>query len=136
MQVPEEGFVVFNRFSEEEQAAAFDFIGHALESDERRVEWALLMDGPPDHVDLLDHADIVDNHVIRSQAETLPYRVAYGERPLEAERIWRNMFDQAVLQRGDPKQIMDEAAAEMNRHLADAPEPLIITERGFDPPSA
>jgi multiple sugar transport system substrate-binding protein len=136
MQMPEEGFVVFDRFSDEEKAAAFDFIRFAVGSPERRVEWSLLMKGPPDDRTLLDHPAITENNVIRTQAETLPYRIAVGERPLEAERIWRNMFDRAVLEQADPQEIMDEATAEMNRRLASTDEPPFITERSYTEPSA
>ena len=34
---------------------------------------------------------------ITTQAETIPYRINTGERPLEAEPIWRTMFDDILI---------------------------------------
>jgi phage head maturation protease len=74
--------------------------------------------------------------VIASQAKTMPYRVVYGERPLEAEKFWRTMFDQTILEKGDVKAALDEATEQMNAALAASNEKRYIVEREYKPPSA
>lgn len=134
LQVPEEGFVVFNKFPEAVQELAFDFIKFMLGPDERRIEWAQVMLGPPDAKHLLDHEKIVANNVIASQAETLPYRVNYGERPIAAEKLWRTMFDQVVLEKAEPKAVLDDVTAQMNQILKDSGKQGVIVERNYEPP--
>jgi multiple sugar transport system substrate-binding protein len=138
MALPEEGFCVFNKFPVEVQEAAFKYIEFMLGSDERRLDWALIMDGPPDRIDLLDHARIKQEDVgraIETQAMTMPYRVIYGERPLEAEKFWRTMFDKAILENEDPKVALDEATEQMNIALQESGERRIIVERNYKPPA-
>jgi multiple sugar transport system substrate-binding protein len=136
LQVPEEGFCVFNTFPAEVVQLCFEFIDHMIGSDERKVKWAEIMVGPPDALSLLDHPQIIANNVIATSAETLPYRVNYGERPLEAEQIWRTMFDQAILENQNPKEVMDRANEQMNAALKDAGTKRYIVERQYRPPSA
>ncbi|HET9221276.1 MAG TPA: extracellular solute-binding protein [Roseiflexaceae bacterium] len=136
LQLPEEGFAVFQKFPGEVQSLAFDFINFMLGSDERRIEWALIMGGPPDPFHLLKAPEITKDNVISTQAETLPYRVNYGERPLEAEKLWRAMFDQVILENAEPKAALDTAAAEMTKILKESGKKRIIVERNFKPPPA
>jgi multiple sugar transport system substrate-binding protein len=136
VQIPEEGFGVFNTFPPDVQILAFDFIKHMLGSDERRLEWAKVMQGPPDAKSLLDHPEITAQNPIATAAETLPYRVNYGERPLEAEKLWRAMFDEAVLENKPVQEILDNATTQMNSILASAGKKRIIVERNYKPPAA
>ncbi len=66
----------------------------------------------------------------------MPYRVIYGERPLEAEKFWRTMFDKVVLENEDPQVALNEATEQMNAALKESDERRIIVERNFKPPSA
>ena len=139
LQIPEEGFGVFNTFSPEVQELAFDYIRFMIASDERRLDWATIMDGPPDHRDLLDAEQLKaedTGRVIETQAVTLPYRVNYGERPIEAEKFWRVMFDEVVLNNTDAKVALDTATEQMNVALKDADKRRFIVERNYQPPSA
>jgi multiple sugar transport system substrate-binding protein len=139
MQLPEEGFGVFNTFEPEVQEIAFDYIQFMIGSDERRLDWALIMDGPPDHRDLLDHPRLTDENrgrVIETQAMTLPWRINYGERPIEAEKYWRTMFDEVILNNEDPKVALDAATEQMNAELSASGTPRLIVERNFQPPSS
>jgi multiple sugar transport system substrate-binding protein len=135
LQVPEEGFTVFKQFPESVQKLAFDFIDFMLGSDEQRIEWALVMQGPPDAKHLLDNEKIAGSNVIATQAETLPYRVNYGERPIEAEKLWRTMFDEVVLKKADPKTVLDDATAQINEILESSGKERVIVERQYAPPS-
>jgi multiple sugar transport system substrate-binding protein len=138
MALPEEGFCVFNTFDPEQQENAFKFIEFAIASDERRLDWGLIMDGPPDRVDLLEHQRITDEDIGRSiatQASTMPWRVIYGERPLEAEKFWRAMFDEVILNNGNPKAALDSATEQMNAALQSANERRLIVERNYQAPS-
>jgi ABC-type glycerol-3-phosphate transport system substrate-binding protein len=138
MAVPEEGFCVFNTFDPEMVENSFRFIEYALGSDERRLEWALLMDGPPDRIDLLDHPSIEQEDTGRSietQASTMPWRVIYGERPLEAEKFWRTMFDEVILGNEEPKAVLDRATEQINVALRESGTRRLIVERNYQPPS-
>jgi multiple sugar transport system substrate-binding protein len=134
-QFPEEGLAVFSPFPEEVKALAFDFIGMALGSDERRLQWAQIMEGPPDDIELLDAPEMQENEVIDAVADTLPYRIYYGERPLEAEPLWRAMFDQVLLEDADPRAVLDDVTAQMNTALRDGRR-RIFTERAYQPPAS
>ena len=139
LQIPEEGFGVFNTFSPEVQELAFDYIRFMIASDEHRLDWATIMDGPPDHRDLLDAEQLKTEdtgRVIETQAVTLPYRVNYGERPIEAEKFWRVMFDEVILNNADAKVALDTATEQMNVALRDADKRRFIVERNYQPPSA
>jgi ABC-type glycerol-3-phosphate transport system substrate-binding protein len=135
MQIPEEGFAVFEKFPADVKALAFDFIKFAQGSSERRQQWALIMGGPPDDIELLEAPEIAENNVIATQAETLPYRVNYGERPIEAEKFWRAMFDEVVLEQTEPKAALDKATEQMNAALKAANKQRIIVERNYKGPS-
>lgn len=138
MALPEEGFCVFNTFPVEIQQAAFKYIEFMLKSDEHRLDWAIVMDGPPDRIDLLDHPGIKQGDVgraIETQATTMPWRVIYGERPLEAEKFWRTMFDEVILEDKDPQEVLDSATEQMNAAFKESGEKRYIVERNYRPPS-
>ena len=94
------------------------------------------MDGPPDRIDLLDHQRLKDEDVgraIETQAMTMPWRVVYGERPLEAEKFWRTMFDEVILENEDPKVSLDKATEQMNAAFKESGERRLIVERNYTP---
>jgi hypothetical protein len=96
------------------------------------------MDGPPDNIDLLGHERIKQEDIgraIETQAVTMPYRVVYGERPLEAEKFWRTMFDQVILENEDPAVALNEATEQMNAAFNESNERRIIVERNYKPPA-
>jgi ABC-type glycerol-3-phosphate transport system substrate-binding protein len=137
--IPEEGFGVFNNHPVEVQEVGFAFIKHTIGTDERRLDWAFIDGGPPDKVDLLDHPRIKEEdvgRVIETQALTLPWRVNYGERPLEAEKFWRTMFDEVILGNADPKVALDSATEQMNVALRESNEKRYIVERNYKPPAS
>jgi ABC-type glycerol-3-phosphate transport system substrate-binding protein len=139
MQLPEEGYGVFNTFPPEVQELAFDYIQHMIGSDERRLDWAIIMNGPPDRLDLLDHPRLKEEdtgRVIETQAVTLPWRINYGERPIEAEKFWRVMFDEVILNNEDPKVALDSATEQMNAALRESGKRRLIVERNFRPPTS
>jgi len=139
MALPEEGYGVFSTFPPEAQEMAFQYIQYMLASDDRRLDWAILMQGPPDRVDLLDNTRLLEGDkekVIASQAKTMPYRVIYGERPLEAEKFWRAMFDEAILNKADVKATLDSATEQMNTALASSGKKRYIVERAYRAPSS
>ena len=136
MALPEEGLAVFDDATEEEQAAAFSFIKYVLGPDEHRLGWAQVMTGPPDNRDLLDAPVLQENDpysVIDSLAQTLPYRIIYGERPTEAEALFRTMFEQVIINNQDAQTAADTATEQMNQILAES-DTLLITERNYVAP--
>jgi multiple sugar transport system substrate-binding protein len=139
MALPEEGFGVFSTFPPEVQEVAFSYIKHMIGSDERRLEWADLMDGPPDRLDLLDHPDLKQNdtgRAIETQAMTMPWRVIYGERPLEAEKFWRTMYDEVTLGNEEPQVALAKATEQMNAALKASGKRSLIVERNYKAPTS
>jgi ABC-type glycerol-3-phosphate transport system substrate-binding protein len=139
MALPEEGFGVFNKFPVDAQQAAFAYIKLMLGSDERRIQWSTIMQGPPDRLDLLNDPRVIKGDtykVIASQASTMPWRVIYGERPLEAEKFWRTMFDEVILNKGNVKAALDTATEQMNAAFKSSGKRRYIVERNFRPPSS
>ncbi len=135
---PEEGFCVFSKAPADVQAVAFAFIKELVGTDEQRIRWALISNGPPDKASLAAIPEIKQKepgNSITTQAETLPYRINYGERPLEAEPIWRTMFDEVVLNKGDVKAAADSATEQMNSALASSGKKRLFTERLYKPPA-
>jgi ABC-type glycerol-3-phosphate transport system substrate-binding protein len=138
LMTPEEGFCVFTKASPEEQAVAFQFIKELVGTDEQRIRWALISNGPPDKASLADAPEIKaaePGNSITTQAVTLPYRINYGERPLEAEPIWRTMFDELILNKADVKATADTATEAMNTALANSGKQRLFTERLYKTPN-
>jgi len=137
MALPEEGLAVFDNATDEQKAAAFSFIEFALGSEENRLQWAEIMTGPPDRADLLDAPELQDSpgNVIDSLAQTLPYRVVYGERPIEAEALWRTMFEEVIIN-NTPAAEAAQAATEAMNEVFEETGPRLITERNYTPPEA
>jgi multiple sugar transport system substrate-binding protein len=136
---PEEGFCVFKNAPPAAQTQAFSFIQEMLGSDERRVAWAVASNGVPDSKTAASSPALTGQekggNSISTQAETLPFRINYGERPLEAEQIWRTMFDQALLNQRPAKEALDEATQQMNAALKAADKRRIFTERSYVAPA-
>ena len=136
---PEEGFCVFTTASPEQQAVAFQFIKELVGTDDQLVKWSIIANGPPDKQSLAADPRIVaaeKGRSISTQAETLPWRINYGERPLEAEAIWGTMFDEVVLNKADVKATADKATEDMNAALAASGKQRLFTERLYTPPSS
>jgi hypothetical protein len=60
--------------------------------------------------------------------------VFFGERPIEAEKLWRTMFDKVILEKGDVQAALKEANDAINQVLPS--KKRYITERNYQPPSA
>lgn len=139
MVAPEEGLAVFANYPEDVQAAMFSFIGYALGTDERRIQWAKVHAVPPDRIDLLEDPALKEGdegNVLASQAVTIPYRVNPGEQPLEADTYFREIFERVILNAEEPKAVLDEVTGRYNEFLASNPQTYLITERSYTPPSA
>lgn len=136
---PEEGFCVFANAPAAAQPLAFSFIKEMFASDERYAEWAIVSNGVPDSKTAASSPALKGRekggNSISTQAETLPYRINYGERPLEAEQIWRTMFDQLLLQQRPAKEALDEATTQMNAALKASGKQRLFTERSYKAPA-
>jgi multiple sugar transport system substrate-binding protein len=130
---PEENFQAFSYFSEETIEASFAFIKHVMAGEEQSYEWATAQSCAPDSKKVAADPRILEIPGIRSQAETMPYRVCFGERPIEAEKLWRTMFDQVILENMDPKAALKEANTAINQVLPT--KKRYITERNYKPPA-
>jgi len=135
---PEEGYAVFANYPKPVQDASFALIKSIIGSDENRIKWSVLIQGPTDRVDLLGSDVIKKNDigkVIQTQGETVPYRINAGEQPLEAFKIWQDMFDSVLLKNTSAKEALDTATATMNKALKDTPRKLLILERQYKAPA-
>ena len=128
---PEENWQAFSNYPDDQKAAAFAFIQHMMASDERSVEWALAQECSPDSKKVLSDERITTIPTIRSQAETMKYRVCFGERPIEAEKLWRTMFDQVILEQRAVKDALHDATVEMDKVLPT--KKRYFTERNYTP---
>lgn len=135
--VPEEGLGIFTDYPDEVKEAAFDFIRYVMDPDEHRLRWATVLTAPSDviNLDLGPIADRDPGNAIQSAAETLPYRINLGERPVEAEQFWRTMFEEVILLDEDAQAAADRATEAMNEVLAEMDEPLLVSERNYEPPA-
>lgn len=137
MVLPEEGLAVFANYPEDVQQAMFSFIGYALGTDERRIEWAKVHAIPTDRLDLLSDpafAESDEGGVMASQGVTIPYRVNAGEEPLEMDTYLREMFDRVITNHEEPQAVLDDITARFNELMATAEAPYLITERSYQPP--
>ncbi len=135
---PEEGYAVFANYPKEVQDASFALIKNMMASDENRIKWSVLIQGPTDRVDLLNSEEIKKNDigkVIQTQGETIPYRINAGEQPLEAVNFWKPMFESVLLNGVSAKEALDTATAGMNKALKDTPRKLLIQERSYKAPA-
>jgi hypothetical protein len=65
-------------------------------------------------------------------ADTLQWRINPGERPIEAEKLWRTMFDKLILEKGDVKAAAKEANDAINIELPK--KKRYFTERSYKAP--
>ena len=128
---PEENWQVFTNYPEEEKAAAFAFIQHMMAGDENSVAWALAQQCSPDSKKVLAEPRITEIPTIRSQAQTMDHRVCFGERPIEAEKLWRTMFDQAILEKRPVADALHDATVEIDKVLPT--KKRVFTERNYKP---
>ena len=139
MVAPEEGLAVFANYPKDVQDAMFSFIQYALGTDERRVRWAQIHGVPTDRLDLLNDPAFAaedEGSVLASQAVTIPYRVSPGEEPLEVNTYWREMMDRVILNKEDPKAVLDDLTVRFNEFMAAGEQKYLITERNYTPPAA
>ena len=131
---PEENFQAFSDHPAEVQAAAFEWIKFIMASPERSYEWSVAQSCAPDVKSLFTDERLLAIPGIKSQTETMPYRVCFGERPLEAEKLWRAMFDQVILENVAPKEALAIANKAINEVLPT--KKRYIRERAYKPPAS
>ncbi|NIS80150.1 MAG: extracellular solute-binding protein [Anaerolineales bacterium] len=130
---PEENFQVFANHPAEVQEASFAFIKHLMVGDERAIQWTTAQGCAPDTKAMLDDPSITAIPGVKSQAETMEYRVCFGERPIEAEKYWRTMFDSVTLEQGDVREALKVATDAINIDLPT--KKRYFTERNYSPPA-
>ena len=130
---PEENFQAFSDHPDDVVEASFALIKHLMAGEDRSIDWATVQSCAPDSKKVLENKQIMDTPGIRSQAETMPYRVFFGERPIEAEKLWRTMFDKVILEKGDVRAALAEATTAINEVLPT--KKRYITERNYKPPA-
>lgn len=130
---PEENFQAFAGFSDEQTAAAFEWIKFVMAGDDRALEWTRAQSSAPDSRKMLNDPRILEIPGVKAQAETMPFRVCFGERPIEAEKLWRTMFDQVILEKRDVREALKEATDAINAVLPT--KKRIFTERNYAPPA-
>jgi multiple sugar transport system substrate-binding protein len=131
---PEEGMQVFSTFPEDVQAACTEFIRTLAIGEKNEIRFATAQYSTPDSKKLLSHPDVVNTKGVKAMADTLQWRINPGERPIEAEKLWRTMFDKVTLEKGDVKAAAQEAAAAINIELPK--KKRYFTERNYKPPAA
>jgi len=130
---PEENYQAFNYFPDETVEASFAFIKHLMVGEDRANRWATAQSCAPDSKKVGADPKIMSIPGIKSQAETMPFRVCFGERPIEAEKLWRTMFDQVILEGKTPAAALGEATQAINQVLPT--KKRYITERNYQPPA-
>ncbi|NIM93344.1 MAG: extracellular solute-binding protein [Anaerolineales bacterium] len=130
---PEENFQVFSQHPADIQEASFAFINHLMVGEDRDVRWTVAQGSAPDAKGMLDDPRILEIPGVRSQAETMEYRVCFGERPIEAEKYWRTMFDEVTLEEGDVREALHTATHAINEDLPT--KKRYFTERNYSPPA-
>ncbi len=130
---PEETFQVFSKFPAETQEAAFAFTKFAVEGVDNAVRWGIDEQIVPDVKSLINDPRLVDLPSLKGQLPGMPYRVTTGERPIEAEKLWRAMFDEVLLKKTDPRAALKVATDAINIELPK--KKRYITERNYKPPA-
>lgn len=130
---PEENWQVFSNHPEDVQEAGFAFIEHLMVGKDRALKWTVAQGCAPDLKGMLNDPQITDILGVRDQAATMEYRVCFGERPLEAEKYWRTMFDKVTLEQGDVREALVEATEAINIDLPK--KKRYFTERNYSPPA-
>ena len=131
---PEEGMQVFNYFPDDQQEACTMFIKDLYTGDQSEVGLILGQWCAPDSRHLMTDPRIEATKSLKAMITTMPWRVCPGERPIEAEKLWRTMFDKVTLEKGDAKAAAQEAAAAINAELPK--KKRYFTERNYVAPGA
>jgi multiple sugar transport system substrate-binding protein len=130
---PEETFQVFTNFPAETQEAGFEFAKFTVAGEDNAVRWGIDEQIVPDVKSLINDPRLVDLPSLKGQLPGMPYRVTTGERPIEAEKLWRAMFDEVLLKGTDPKAALKVATDAINIELPK--KKRYITERNYKPPA-
>jgi ABC-type glycerol-3-phosphate transport system substrate-binding protein len=134
---PDDGFCVSAWIEPERKEAAFKFIQDTSTGMEGERGWMMAMSSPPDYKDLVDDDYVKTLPNLAAQAESLPYCVNIAENPSEADKFLQEMFDEVILNQGDPKAAADNAVEQMNAAFAaTADTKRYIQERAYEPPSS
>lgn len=130
---PEETFQVFTNFPAETQEAAFAFTKFAVEGEDNAVRWGIDEQIVPDVKSLINDPRLVNLPSLKGQLPGMPYRVTTGERPIEAEKLWRAMFDEVLLKNTAPEAALKVATDAINIELPK--KTRYITERNYKAPA-
>ena len=130
---PEEGMQVFSYFPDETQQACTEFIKE-LTTGQSEIDLVIGQLCAPDSRKLFSDPAIQSTKTLKAMIDTMPYRVHPGERPIEAEKLWRTMFDKVTLEKGDVKAAAQEATKAINIELPK--KKRYFTERNYTPPQA
>lgn len=130
---PEEGMQVFSYFPDETQQASWDFVKELMTAEKNQVRVAVAEYCTPDSKKLLSNPEVLKARGVKAMADSLPWRINPGERPIEAEKLWRTMFDKIILEKGDVKAAAKEANDAINIELPK--KKRYFTERSYQAPA-
>jgi multiple sugar transport system substrate-binding protein len=134
---PDDGFCVSAWTTPEKKEAAFAFIKETSTGLEGERGWMQAMSSPSDYKDLVDDEFVQTKPNLKAQAESLPYCINIAENPSEADKFLQEMFDEVILNQGDPKAAADNAVEQMNEAFkATADKQRYILERSYEPPAS
>lgn len=134
---PDDGFVVSAWTTQEKKDAAFEFIKTSSAGLEGERGWMQAMSSPSDYKDLATDAFVKTKPNLDAQATMLPYCVNIAENPSEADKFLQEMFDEVILNKGEPKAAADKAVEQMNAAFkATADKKRYILERAYKAPSS
>jgi ABC-type glycerol-3-phosphate transport system substrate-binding protein len=130
---PEEGMQVFSYFPADVQQACTEFVKE-LTTGQSESDLVIGELCAPDSKKLIADPTIQSTRTLKAMMDTMPWRVHPGERPIEAEKLWRTMFDEVTLQKGDIKAAAQEATKAINIELPK--KKRYFTERNYSAPKA
>ena len=131
---PEEGMQVFSYFPQDVQDACTEFVKEWIAGEQNTIRLATDMQCVPDSRKLLTDPKVLATRGVKAMADTILWRINPGERPIEAEKLWRTMFDKVILEKGDPAAVAKVATDAINIELPK--KKRYFTERNFKPPVA
>lgn len=133
---PDDGYVVSSVTTPEKKAAAFEFIKESSSGLEGERGWMKAMSSPSDYKDLATDEFVQTKPNLAAQAASLPYCINIAENPSEADKFLQEMFDEVILNKGDPKAAADKAVEQMNSAFkATSDKKRYILERSYQAPS-
>ena len=133
MATMEENFQALAKFPNETIAASFEWIKGLMTGEDQYLAWTKAQSTVPDSKKMLSNPAILEIPGVKAQADSMPYRVCFGERPIEAEKLWRTMFDQVILEQKDVRSALKEATEGIDPILPT--KKRFITERNYKPAS-